>query len=330
MAWNDEDTTLDEGTVPMRQPVIRHSEQVDKILPAMLKAQKAIEHAHKDSENPHFRSSYASLNAYINACKKEYNDNGIVVIQGVGGTDDLVVVATQLAHVSGQWYECEMSGAPEKSGPQPKGSVITYFRRYTLSALGFMGAEDDDGESATDRPEPKPDKPKKTPAKKAPTKKTGTQEQADKEEAEMKAKGDAADSFDKAFSDLMESIGEDDADSIVKLRAHFIGLTTEKSNAFLAMTDSLNGLRSKEVKNLTARLTKGKDKLAGLCTGEWRKELRLPSLGVETCPGCDEILSAKDKEDSIVVGLDKGWCAKCRPNAVVEMMSKKGAGKDEA
>lgn len=160
-------------------------------------------------------------------------------------------------------------------------------------------------------------------------KKTGTKKQVGKEEDETKAKVDAAHFFDVAWSDLMEAVGEDDADNSDKLRQHFLKTTTEKSDAFLAMTDSLNGLRSKEVKLLTAMVTKGRDKLAGLCVGEWRKELKLPSLGVETCPGCAEIVSPKDKEDSITVGLDRPWCAKCRPDAVVAMMSKKGAGKDE-
>ena len=288
--------THDGEQVPVRS-AIRHSEQVDKILPAMLKAQKTIEHAQKDSENPHFHSSYASLNAYIDACKKAYNDNDIVVIQGVGGTDELVIVATQLAHTSGQWYECEMSGAPEKSGPQPKGSVITYFRRYTLSALGFMGAEDDDGNAGQAPPKPK---------------KSGTKKQGKKETDENEKKLAAEAAFNTAWEQVMESIGEDDADNIKALRRHFFKSVTEKSSAFLAMSDSTAGMNSKEVKLITAMLTKGDGlaKTAAFCLGEWREKLGLPSLGVMVCEVCGNMLTEAEKTSCAIAKLPGYWCTK--------------------
>ena len=309
----DERTTLDEGTVPVALPVIRHSEKVDKILPAMLAAQRAIAHATKDSENPHFHSSYASLNAYIDACKQAYNDNDIVVIQGVGGTDELIVVGTQLAHISGQWYECEMQGKPEKTGPQPKGSVITYFRRYTLSALGFMGAEDDDGNAGQAPPPP-------------PKKKTGTKKQAKKEAdaPEELLKAEAA--FDTAWDAIMEAIGEDDADNVKALRRKFFKATTEKSNAFLAMADSTKGMTAKEVVLITAMLTKGHGTVEGLCLGEWRTELGLPSLGVEVCTVCGDVLTEAQKSGCAVSGIAP-HCDKCSGDALKAKF--KGGGKHD-
>ena len=289
----DETLYTHEGRAVPPRAIIRHSEDVDKILPAMLKAQKAIEHAHKDSENPHFRSSYASLNAYIDACKQAYNDNDIVVVQGVGGTDELVIVATQLAHTSGQWYECEMSGAPEKSGPQPKGSVITYFRRYTLSAVGFMGAEDDDGNAGQAPPKQK---------------KSGTKKQGKKETDENEKKLEAEAEFDTAWDKVMQAIGEDDPDNHKALRQLFIKKTTEASKKFLVMADSLVGLSSNEIKLLTRIVTENQDETVGHCAGEWRTELSLPSLGVEVCAVCKARLSDAEKTSCALGKLPGYWC----------------------
>jgi len=280
---------------------------VDKILPAMLAAQKAIEHAHKDSENPHFRSSYASLNAYIDACKASYNEYNIVVVQGVGGTDELVTVATQLAHISGQWYECEMSGAPEKVGPQPKGSVITYFRRYTLSAIGFMGAEDDDGNAGQAPPKP----PKQ--------RKTGTKAQAKKETTENEDVLKAEAGFFAEWDRTMEAVGEDDADNVKALRRHFIKITTEGSSGFLAMTDSLAGLSSKEIRLLTAMLKKGHDKVVGHCMGDWREV-----LGTAACEVCNAVLTHAEKSSCAIAKLDGYFCTKHVP----EGLKKTKEGKD--
>jgi hypothetical protein len=303
--------------VPVRS-VIRHSEKVDLILPAMLKAQKAIAFATKDSENPHFHSSYASLNAYIAACKEHYNDNDIVVIQGVGGTDELVVVATRLAHTSGQWYGCEMSGAPEKSGPQPKGSVITYFRRYTLAAVGFMGAEDDDGNAGQERP--KPAKPRKSSTKKK-----------DPEEPAAPDRAKSLEVFHKEWVSLVAEVEDgDEADAHRDLENVFLWAQTDADTVFSKKKDYMRPLKAERIDGLSLMVKAEKANIIGwLESDDVRASIGLPTLSVQTCAGCAVILSPGDKAKSDTVGLDKGYCVDCRPKAVVAMMKeKKGAGTD--
>ena len=56
---------------------------------------------------------------------------------------------------------------PTNLNPQQIGSAITYFRRYTLASLLALEVEDDDGNDASKKPEPKvePQKPAEQPSK---------------------------------------------------------------------------------------------------------------------------------------------------------------------
>jgi ribosome-binding ATPase YchF (GTP1/OBG family) len=57
---------------------------------------------------------------------------------------------TIILHTSGQWISERFYMKPSKSDPQAYGSVITYQRRYALSAiLGLNTDEDDDGNRAS-------------------------------------------------------------------------------------------------------------------------------------------------------------------------------------
>jgi hypothetical protein len=143
-------------------------------------------------------------------------------------------------------------------------------------------------------------------------KKTGTKKQAAKEvnEEENKLKAEAA--FNTAWDKVMDSIGEDEEDNAKVLRQHFFKSVTEKSSAFLAMSDSTAGMNAKEVKLITAMLTKGDGlaKTAGLCAGKWRTELGLPSLGVEVCEVCGETLTPAEKSSCAIAKLPGHWCTK--------------------
>ena len=127
------------------------SNSILKIAPALLKAQKAIGSAKKESVNPFFKSKYADLGSVMEACKEALNDNGIMVIQPTGVTDGIGYVETVLLHESGEWISSTMKiTAKTENNPQEQGSAITYARRYSLQSMMFIPAEDDDGEKATD------------------------------------------------------------------------------------------------------------------------------------------------------------------------------------
>lgn len=131
---------------------MKNSESIKQIVPALLKAQQAIEFAVKDATNPHFRSKYADLPAVIDAIKKPLNENGIVFMQiPADDKDGYIGVETILLHTSGEWISgtahCPIGN---KQDPQGYGSALTYLRRYSLgSVVGLYSDVDDDGNAAS-------------------------------------------------------------------------------------------------------------------------------------------------------------------------------------
>lgn len=128
------------------------SESIAKLMPALLKAQKAIASVKKDSKNPHLKSNYASIEAVIDAIKLALNDNDIVFIQPLSMDNDKVTVVTRLIHISGEWIESRVALPPmqNKNDPQGLGGAITYARRYSLCSILGLSQEDDDGNSSSD------------------------------------------------------------------------------------------------------------------------------------------------------------------------------------
>lgn len=144
-----------------------HSEQIDLISAALAKAQGEMDHAAKGRQNPHLRNRYSTLADVLDACRDPLAKAGIAVIQQPHLDGDVVTVRTTLAHSSGQWFACELS-APigDNKGvtrAQAIGSVITYLRRYGLSALAVIASDDDDDGNSGRRNEPQP-KPAPPPA----------------------------------------------------------------------------------------------------------------------------------------------------------------------
>ena len=129
--------------------------------------------------------------------------------------------------------------------------------------------------------------------------------------------------FDLAWSGVMEDIGEDDADNVTALRRYFIKVTTEGSKQFLVMSDSLNGMSSREVAKLRAMLVKGREKVAGHCAGDWREAVGLPAIGVQVCSTCNAVLEEKDKASCAIAGLKEPYCSKHAGEALAKKM--KGA-----
>lgn len=137
----------------MHASTMSTSEGIAAIAAALAKAQGEIETAKKDSENPHFRSKYADLASVWEACRSALSKNGIAVVQAPG-TDETgaVTMTTMLSHSSGEWMCSTMACKPARNDAQSMGSVITYLRRYSLSAMvGVAPDEDDDGEAASGR-----------------------------------------------------------------------------------------------------------------------------------------------------------------------------------
>jgi len=128
---------------------------------ALIKAQSEMTNPKKDSKNPFFKSSYADLGAVREASIPQLNSNGIAVLQPTGAN----YVKTVLIHESGEILDLECNTQilfAKPNDAQAQGSGITYARRYGLQSLLTLTAEDDDGNSASEKP--------KLEAKKQPTK----------------------------------------------------------------------------------------------------------------------------------------------------------------
>lgn len=124
------------------------SEQTEALNAALVKAQSGMKPVVFDSTNPHFKNKYASLPAVIGAILPALNANGISVTQTTELRQGAFVLVTTLRHTSGQWVAGEYL-LPQVSRPQEMGSAITYAKRYALSAMVCIAAdEDDDAEGA--------------------------------------------------------------------------------------------------------------------------------------------------------------------------------------
>ena len=122
---------------------------------AFVKLQAAIKPAIKDATNPAFRSKYADLGAVWEAVRQPLASHGFGVIQAPQFEGDTMWLETTLIHVSGTEKVSRYPLRPTKLDPQGFGSAITYAKRYALSAmLGVVADEDDDGNAASAKPAP--------------------------------------------------------------------------------------------------------------------------------------------------------------------------------
>lgn len=130
------------------------SETIIELAKALAKAQGQISPALKDSENPHFRSKYADLSSVWAACRKPLTDNGLSVVQMPvdAPTPSSVALTTLLLHTSGEYISSTVSAPLTKQDAQGIGSALTYLRRYALSAIIGVVADDDDDGNAASRP----------------------------------------------------------------------------------------------------------------------------------------------------------------------------------
>lgn len=138
------------------------SQEISDLAKALVKAQGAMTSAQKDGSNPHFKSSYATLDSIWQAIRKPLSEHGLCVVQSLLPDNTLV---TTLLHESGQWVRSYQRLNPVQNSPQGIGSALTYGRRYSLAAIvGICQADDDGeegsaaGEKAGKQSSPKPDK----------------------------------------------------------------------------------------------------------------------------------------------------------------------------
>jgi ERF superfamily len=143
------------------------SEHINELAKALASAQGEMKGASKDSSNPFYKSKYADLASVWNAIGASFQKHGLSVVQTTSEGDKGLMLHTTLLHSSGQYVTGGILVKPVKNDPQGLGSALTYYRRYALSAIAGVYAEDDDGNLASGKkPEDKPSIPQQSdPAK---------------------------------------------------------------------------------------------------------------------------------------------------------------------
>ena len=129
------------------------SDKITNLAKAMLKVQKQLRPALRDSYNGFTQSKYATLNSVMEACSEALINAGIWVTQypvPVEGEGSNLGLVTKLIHAeSGEWQESLIVMPLAKAAdPQAYGSALTYARRYGLSSMVGLVTEDDDANAA--------------------------------------------------------------------------------------------------------------------------------------------------------------------------------------
>ena len=135
---------------------MKHSESICEIATALAKAQGELTPAKKNALNPYFNASYADIQSNLDAIQEPFREHGLAIVQAPSTTwaEDgslTIELTTRILHTSGEWIESTLSSRPRDDGPQAIGSVITYLRRYALTAMVRLATEDNDGISAQPR-----------------------------------------------------------------------------------------------------------------------------------------------------------------------------------
>jgi hypothetical protein len=99
----------------------------------------------KNAKNPHFKNTYADLNALIEAVEPILLEKGLVLLQPIKEGKVFTIITSIEDSNSIESY----IDLPINLNPQQLGSAVTYFRRYTLQSLLSLQAVDDDGQHAS-------------------------------------------------------------------------------------------------------------------------------------------------------------------------------------
>lgn len=147
---------MDEPTTEIIKPEgFCHSDQIDKLLGAISKAQAKFPSI-KKSESVDFTHngkrtnySYADLAKFVAAIRPHLAENGLGVMHDCKTIPAGCSASTFIGHSSGQWMK---SGAiivrPSDTKPQTIGSALTYARRYSLTSFLSLCSEDEDDDAA--------------------------------------------------------------------------------------------------------------------------------------------------------------------------------------
>ena len=119
--------------------------ETKNIYQKLYEAKQEIGKVAKNAKNPHFKNTYADLNALIDAVEPILLEKGLLLLQPIKDGKVFTII-TDINTAT--FVESYIDLTPGLTA-QALGSQITYFRRYTLSSLLTLQAIDDDGQQAS-------------------------------------------------------------------------------------------------------------------------------------------------------------------------------------
>jgi hypothetical protein len=96
-----------------------------------------------------FNYKYAQLDQILEMIKTPLAEKGFSVIQAPFSSDGEIGVETMLLYKTGDFLRAKFSTKTTLTDPQKIGSIITYYRRYSILSIFNLAPEDDDAASAS-------------------------------------------------------------------------------------------------------------------------------------------------------------------------------------
>lgn len=138
---------------------MEHSESIVNFAEAFVAFQAEIKDPKLDADTDYvtktgkkIKFKYASLPEILKTVRPVLSKHGIALLQEPKTVENVVQITTTLIHKSGEWVRFEpLLMKADSPYAQEIGSAITYGRRYNISSVLGLGAEDDDdGNAAQD------------------------------------------------------------------------------------------------------------------------------------------------------------------------------------
>ena len=204
------------------------SENNKELFAALASFQKNVTDPKKDKMVNYGKTkfTYADLDSVLKAVRPLLAEQGLSFTQIPVANENMVGVNTIIMHSSGQYIESDPFLVPAKQqDAQGYGSCMTYAKRYSLSALlGISADEDDDGNygSGTDK------KPEYMNRQAAGRQQQGTNAWLPVQQAKMREKCSKANIDERFVAVCME----------IKFNKPFKNLTLDDYTAFVANFDA--------------------------------------------------------------------------------------------
>lgn len=131
------------------------SETIGAIAPALIKAQSQMQGIIKEGKNPAFKSKYVTLDSILDTLRPILTSNGLMLTQGSTppwGVES-ITVESRIIHTSGEWIATTVTIPVTKPDAHGLGSALTYGRRYSVSALLAISADEDDDANEAVKPQ---------------------------------------------------------------------------------------------------------------------------------------------------------------------------------